>query len=163
MVSRSPCPHSSRRWTRSLRGSPRGGNGSTRRDGCLGSLPHGRTPHLIQPRVEFWRFDSLAHARPRNTSHYRRCRFQFERFNIFAERSAGEKYSLGGGGARSPLWRQIQADVYSQEVECRSGGRGPLAAIPGGGETLALRGRSLRFGCAGCGTRKPDSSECPAG
>jgi xylulokinase len=24
---------------------------------------------------------------------------------------------LGGGGARSPLWCQIQADVYGQEVE----------------------------------------------
>jgi len=24
---------------------------------------------------------------------------------------------LGGGGARSPLWRQIQADVYNHEVE----------------------------------------------
>ena len=24
---------------------------------------------------------------------------------------------LGGGGARSPLWRQIQADVYGNEVE----------------------------------------------
>jgi xylulokinase len=24
---------------------------------------------------------------------------------------------LGGGGARSPLWRQIQADVYGSEVE----------------------------------------------
>jgi len=24
---------------------------------------------------------------------------------------------LGGGGARSPLWRQIQADVYAQDVE----------------------------------------------
>jgi xylulokinase len=24
---------------------------------------------------------------------------------------------LGGGGARSPLWRQIQADVYGHEVE----------------------------------------------
>ena len=24
---------------------------------------------------------------------------------------------LGGGGARSPLWRQIQADVYDHEVE----------------------------------------------
>jgi len=24
---------------------------------------------------------------------------------------------LGGGGARSELWRQIQADVYGQEVE----------------------------------------------
>ena len=25
---------------------------------------------------------------------------------------------LGGGGARSPLWRQIQADVYEHDVEC---------------------------------------------
>ncbi|HEU4796677.1 MAG TPA: FGGY-family carbohydrate kinase, partial [Pyrinomonadaceae bacterium] len=24
---------------------------------------------------------------------------------------------LGGGGARSPLWRQIQADIYAQQVE----------------------------------------------
>jgi xylulokinase len=24
---------------------------------------------------------------------------------------------LGGGGARSPLWRQIQADIYGQDVE----------------------------------------------
>jgi len=28
-----------------------------------------------------------------------------------------EKIRLGGGGARSPLWRQIQADVYGQAVE----------------------------------------------
>jgi xylulokinase len=28
-----------------------------------------------------------------------------------------EKIRLGGGGARSPLWRQIQADVYNRAVE----------------------------------------------
>jgi xylulokinase len=28
-----------------------------------------------------------------------------------------EKIRLGGGGARSPLWRQIQADIYGQAVE----------------------------------------------
>jgi xylulokinase len=28
-----------------------------------------------------------------------------------------EKIRLGGGGARSPLWRQIQADVYNHPVE----------------------------------------------
>jgi xylulokinase len=27
------------------------------------------------------------------------------------------KIRLGGGGARSPLWRQIQADIYEHEVE----------------------------------------------
>jgi xylulokinase len=28
-----------------------------------------------------------------------------------------EKIRVGGGGARSPLWRQIQADVFGQTVE----------------------------------------------
>jgi xylulokinase len=28
-----------------------------------------------------------------------------------------ERIRLGGGGARSPLWRQIQADVYAHDVE----------------------------------------------
>jgi xylulokinase len=28
-----------------------------------------------------------------------------------------ERIRVGGGGARSPLWRQIQADVYGREVE----------------------------------------------
>jgi xylulokinase len=39
-------------------------------------------------------------------------------FSIFAEmRVPVRTVRLGGGGARSPLWRQIQADVYSHEVE----------------------------------------------
>ena len=37
---------------------------------------------------------------------------------IFKELGAPiEKIRLGGGGAKSPLWRQIQADVYGQSVE----------------------------------------------
>ncbi|HXG83013.1 MAG TPA: FGGY-family carbohydrate kinase, partial [Pyrinomonadaceae bacterium] len=37
---------------------------------------------------------------------------------IFKELSIPiETIKLGGGGARSPLWRQIQADVYGQAVE----------------------------------------------
>jgi xylulokinase len=37
---------------------------------------------------------------------------------IFAEMNVPvERIKLGGGGARSPLWRQIQADVYGQTVE----------------------------------------------
>jgi xylulokinase len=37
---------------------------------------------------------------------------------IFGEMNVPVKnIRLGGGGARSPLWRQIQADVYGQEVE----------------------------------------------
>jgi xylulokinase len=39
-------------------------------------------------------------------------------FAIFAEMNVPVKrIVLGGGGARSALWRQIQADVYGQEVQ----------------------------------------------
>src|SRR5204863_7853546 len=39
-------------------------------------------------------------------------------FTLFDEmKVAVAKIRLGGGGARSPLWRQIQADVYGHEVE----------------------------------------------
>jgi xylulokinase len=39
-------------------------------------------------------------------------------FSIFAEMQVPVKrIRLGGGGARSKLWRQIQADVYGHEVE----------------------------------------------
>lgn len=39
-------------------------------------------------------------------------------FEIFKETGAQiEKIRLGGGGAKSKLWRQIQADVYDKEVE----------------------------------------------
>lgn len=39
-------------------------------------------------------------------------------FTIFNEINVPvERIRLGGGGARSPLWRQIQADVYSHEIE----------------------------------------------
>jgi xylulokinase len=39
-------------------------------------------------------------------------------FSLFQEmRVPVRKIRLGGGGARSQLWRQIQADVYGHEVE----------------------------------------------
>ncbi len=39
-------------------------------------------------------------------------------FEIFKETGAKiERIRLGGGGAKSALWRQIQADVYGREVE----------------------------------------------
>ena len=39
-------------------------------------------------------------------------------FSIFAEMKVPvTDIRLGGGGARSPLWRQIQADVYGHAVE----------------------------------------------
>jgi xylulokinase len=39
-------------------------------------------------------------------------------FTLFSEMSVPVRnIRLGGGGARSPLWRQIQADIYGREVE----------------------------------------------
>src|SRR6185437_13752248 len=39
-------------------------------------------------------------------------------FSLFQEMKVPVRnIRLGGGGARSPLWRQIQADVYEHEVE----------------------------------------------
>ena len=39
-------------------------------------------------------------------------------FSLFDEMHVPlKKIRLGGGGARSPLWRQIQSDVYGHEVE----------------------------------------------
>ena len=39
-------------------------------------------------------------------------------FTIFDEMQVPvERIRVGGGGARSKLWRQIQADVYAHEVE----------------------------------------------
>ena len=43
---------------------------------------------------------------------------------------------LGGGGARGPLWRQIQADVYGQPVElleAEEGGAFGAALLAGTG------------------------------
>ena len=45
---------------------------------------------------------------------------------IFGEMAVPvEAIRLGGGGARSPLWRQIQADVYGREVELVEAEEGP--------------------------------------
>jgi xylulokinase len=53
-------------------------------------------------------------------------------FSLFAElKIPVAQVRLGGGGARGPLWRQIQADVYGQPVEL-------LAAEEGGAFGAAL-------------------------
>jgi xylulokinase len=53
-------------------------------------------------------------------------------FSLFAElKIPVAQIRLGGGGARGPLWRQIQADVYGQPVEM-------LAAEEGGAFGAAL-------------------------
>ena len=60
-------------------------------------------------------------------------------FTIFAEMGVPVgSIRLGGGGARSPVWRQIQADVYGREVELVEADEGAaygaalLAGVGGG-------------------------------
>jgi xylulokinase len=60
-------------------------------------------------------------------------------FTIFEEMAVPvESIRLGGGGARSKLWRQIQADVYGHAVEILSAEEGAaygaalLAGVGGG-------------------------------
>jgi xylulokinase len=59
---------------------------------------------------------------------------------IFGELGAtADKIRLGGGGAKSALWQQIQADVYASEVETIEAEEGAafgaaiLAGVGGGG------------------------------
>jgi len=58
-------------------------------------------------------------------------------FTLFAELGIPvERIRLGGGGARSPLWQQIQADVYGQPVElleAEEGGAFGAALLAGTG------------------------------
>jgi xylulokinase len=58
-------------------------------------------------------------------------------FTLFRELGIPvEKIRLGGGGARSPLWRQIQADVYEHAVEileAEEGGAFGAALLAGTG------------------------------
>lgn len=63
-------------------------------------------------------------------------------FTIFEEMKIPvTSIRLGGGGARSPLWRQIQADVYDHEVEIVAAEEGAaygaaiLAGVGAGGWT----------------------------
>ncbi len=64
-------------------------------------------------------------------------------FSIFDEMKIPvTSIRLGGGGARSPLWRQIQADVYAHEVEIVEAEEG---AAYGGGDSR-WQGRVLGRG-----------------
>src|SRR6185295_10857359 len=46
-------------------------------------------------------------------------------FSIFSELKVPvDRIRLGGGGARSPLWRQIQADIYGSAVDTAAADEG---------------------------------------
>jgi len=70
------------------------------RGALVGITPSHRRPHILRAILEGVAF-SLKDS-----------------FSIFEEMKVPvTQIRLGGGGARSPLWRQIQADVYAHEVE----------------------------------------------
>ena len=79
-----------------------------------------RTPHLDpQARAAF-----IGITASHSQSHFLRAILEGVAFSLrdtltlFEELGVPVKaIRLGGGGARSPLWRQIQADVYGQPVE----------------------------------------------
>jgi sugar (pentulose or hexulose) kinase len=70
-------------------------------------------------------------------------------FSIFDEMKVPvTKIRLGGGGARSNLWRQIQADVFAHEVELVEAEEGLRRgnSCCSWRASLEFRGRSLRCG-----------------
>ncbi|HEY0795478.1 MAG TPA: FGGY-family carbohydrate kinase, partial [Acidisarcina sp.] len=79
-----------------------------------------RTPHLDSHATAAFAGITASH----NTAHFVRAILEGvayslrDTFTLFAELGIPvEAIRLGGGGARGPLWRQIQADVYGHAVE----------------------------------------------
>ena len=98
-----------------------------------------RTPHLdAQARAAFVGI-TASHTR----AHFIRAVLEGvamslrDSFTLFADlKIPVERIVLGGGGARGPLWRQIQADVYGQPVqvlEAEEGGAFGAALLAGTG------------------------------
>src|SRR2546428_6043549 len=84
-------------------------------------------------------------------------------FTIFREMKVPVRnVRLGGGGARSRLWRQIQADVYGHEVEiveAEEGAAYGAAILAGGGARTPPSVESARPSggrAAGPGAPGPD-------
>ncbi len=98
-----------------------------------------RTPHLDpNARAAFVGINAST-----TSAHYVRAVMEGVAFSLqdtltlFAELGIPvETIRLGGGGARSPLWRQIQADVYQhavQTLEAEEGGAFGAALLAGSG------------------------------
>jgi xylulokinase len=98
-----------------------------------------RTPHLDPDARAAFIGISASHT----LGHYVRAALEGvafslkDTFTLFAELGIPvEKIRLGGGGARGPLWRQIQADVYDHPVElleAEEGGAFGAALLAGTG------------------------------
>lgn len=98
-----------------------------------------RTPHL-DPKA---RAAFVGISASTTTAHYTRAVLEGvafslqDTFSLFADLNIPvTKIRLGGGGARGPLWRQIQADVYNHPVElleAEEGGAFGAALLAGTG------------------------------
>jgi xylulokinase len=96
-----------------------------------------RTPHLDPAARAAFVGITASHTR----AHFIRAVFEGvafslqDTFTLFAELNIPvDRIRLGGGGARSPLWQQIQADVYGRDVdllEAEEGGAFGAALLAG--------------------------------
>ena len=153
-----------------------GGVDLRRADRRGGAVPPGAdgvlwAPYLMGERTPHLRSERPRRAgRPRGESHAAATSFARvmegvafslrDTFTIFAElRVPVDRVRLGGGGARSPLWRQIQADVYGRAVDTVAADEGAAygaAILAGVGiGRLANRGRGVRCSRARRPRRQP--------
>ena len=87
-----------------------------------------RTPHCDP---EYPSRARRASSEPLRAAHVMRAMIEGVAFSLRdtshdlfrAEACRSKSIRLGGGGARSPLWRQIQAEVYGHAVEIVDGRR----------------------------------------
>ena len=104
-----------------------------------------RTPHLDpEARAAFIGF-TASHTR----AHCVRAMMEGVAFSLrdtlslFAELGIPvDRIRLGGGGARGPLWRQIQADVYGRPVNCWQPKRAARSALRCWPASASTRGQA---------------------
>src|SRR3954469_22819479 len=91
-----------------------------------------RTPHFDPDAKGAWVGLTVRHGRP----HLVRSILEGAAYamrdslELIRERGAGiEQIRLSGGGARNPLWRQIQADIYGNDVHTLESTEGPAFGV----------------------------------
>ncbi len=123
-----------------------------------------RTPHLDpSARARFCWTHRFAHSRASGSRDSRGCRLQpQDTFTIFSEiKVPVERIRLGGGGARSPLWRQIPSRHLRPRIEIVAAEEGAAygaAILAGvGAKAWATVDQALRRSRPRSATRRPKS------
>ena len=108
-----------------------------------------RTPHFDPDAKGAWIGLTVRHGRPHLIRSVLEGATFAMRDSLELIREMGvaiEQIRLSGGGARNPLWRQIQADIYGHDVHTLNATEGPafgvalLAQVGTGGYRLGPRG-----------------------